>query len=127
MVTLREAIDEMEHWSFVECIKGIKDGQLVDLKLSVEQEEKLHLAVVQEAKQPQVCVNRKGEMFFNEAARKYTIESETRDAIELLIGVGIITPPLIITLTRSLKELAEMAPDTQVMHLSGDVYSFELR
>jgi len=128
---LREAIDEAQHWTMsagYEFTGRTRDGRIKTKALSPQNHQTLWLAILKEQKGPYVYVNRKGEVFFNETAKKYAIESEVRDAIELLLGFRFLPdPPLSICLTNSLRELAEMAPDTRVFHLEGAVYPCEMK
>ncbi len=125
---LREAIDEMNHWLITQWIVAKKkDGSKETINLNSEIGEKLCLALLKETKQPHIYVNIKGKVFFSEVAKKYAIESEIQDAIELLMGFKILTPPLYICLTDSTKELAEMAPDLEVFYLRGIAYKDKLR
>ena len=71
-------------------------------------------------KLPLVYVDKQGKIFFNEAAKKW----ERPDEIELrLIEIWIRDmdrKPFVILLSRSLKELAEITPDTLVSSIEGE-------
>ena len=71
-------------------------------------------------KLPLVYVDKQGKIFFNEAAKKW----ERPDELELrLIEIWIRDmdrKPFVILLSRSLKELAEIAPDTLVSSIKGE-------
>ena len=129
-MNLREAIDELEHWLIstgYEITVSTKDG-IEARTFKPEDHQKVCLALMKEQKEPYVYVNQKAEIFFNQAAKKYAVESEVRDAIELLLGLGYLPdPPLTIVLTNSLRELAEMSPNTKISHLEGTAYPYEMK
>jgi hypothetical protein len=70
-----------------------------------------------QVKLPLAYVDKRRRVFFNESAKKFErieeIENKIRE-LEALAG-----KPLMILLTRSLKELVEIAPDTRVTAIEG--------
>lgn len=84
--------------------------------------DRLFEAIVLESKEPTVCVKRDGSIIFNECAKRFEIEEEIRDAIEvLIIHGGFEELPATIVLTNSLRTLAELDPDKKLFYLRVEV------
>jgi len=125
-MNLNQAIDEAEHW--LTCISsGIrtKEGKELRKVIGDEKFQKYWLDLVMRTTEPSVYVSPKGEIFFNENARKYAIESEVREAIELLIAFDLLEVPIQICLTNSMKELAEISPDSIIVQCEGEISKSE--